>query len=240
MGMFDWLAGDDSSKYFDEASSEYKKYAQQSLDEIARSRAEGRSDITKSTEQALGYQKPYLEGGQQSLSALLDSLGVGEGAKGEQGVYNRFTTSPGYQFAMNQGLQATQNAAAARGLSSSGAEQMALQQQGQGMAEQGWDKYLKNYQDRLSDLSGMGQRSALASSDIASGAGKSLADLGLRYTGLSSDALQGMGKSSAEALMAKGTAKSNQQSSIWGAIGAIGGGLLGGPAGSAIGKKIFS
>ncbi len=219
MSFFDDIFGGGSSKYFDEASDEFKKYSQQSLADIAKSRAEGRSDLATGRERALGYQQPYLQGGQQSLAALLDSLGIGAGAKGEQGIYSKFTNSPGYQFALKQGQQSVEAENAARGLTGSGAEAMQLQQLGQGMAEQSWDKYLKNYQDRLSDLAGMGQRSAFASSDIESQTGRSLADLGAKYSDMDVGVLQSIAKSSSEARLAQGVAKEQTKQSFWKGLG---------------------
>lgn len=227
MSIFTSILGDKSAKYFDEASEEYKKYSQQSLEEITRSRAEGRGDITAAREQALGYQKPYIGAGEESLQALLGSLGVGQGAKGEAGVYSKFTTSPGYQFALRQGQQTIQAANAARGLGGSGAEQMQLQQFGQGMGQQEWDKYLQNYQNRLTDLAGMGQKSAFGASDITTGAGRSLADLGLQYSSMDVGVLQSIAKSSAEAKMAKGTAEAGTTQAIWKGLGSVAGAAAG-------------
>lgn len=226
MGIFDIFGGEDSGKYFDEASKVYKEYGEKSLDEIRRGRIEGRKDITTGKEEAIGYQEPYIGAGKEALTAYLDSLGIGQGAKGEQGVYNKFTTSPGYQFALKQGIQAVQAQNAARGLGGSGAEQAELQRLGQGMAEQSFDKYLQNHQNRLSELAGMGRQSALAGSEIAIGAGRDLSRLGLEYTGATTGVLGNIGKSSAEALMAKGAMKSQESQSFWKGLGSVAGGAL--------------
>lgn len=66
------------------------------------------------------------------------------------------TKMPGYQWELQQGQQATQRAMAAQGKNLSGAEMLALQQQGQGLAGQYYDRRLQT----LMQLSGAGQSAA--------------------------------------------------------------------------------
>ena len=63
------------------------------------------------------------------------------------------TSTPGYQFNMQQGQQALNRQAAQTGQQQSGAQQIALQQYGQGFSQ----NYLQNQLSQLSQLSGATQ-----------------------------------------------------------------------------------
>ncbi len=230
MGMFDFLTGNDAGKYFDEASDIYKQQEQQILDMLKQSGAMGRQDIIGGYNKAYGFQEPYLGTGKNALADLMSSI------KNPQSVYDKFSQSPDFQYALKQGMQEVQRNAAAKGLSGSGAEMAALQERGQGLASQNWQNYFKNYQDRLSDLAGMGQKSALFSSQLGANEGSALSSLGLNYANLQSSTMSDLAKALAEARMGKGTMKANQTNSLWGALGNLGGGVLGGPGGGAIGN----
>ena len=66
-----------------------------------------------------------------------------------------FTESPGYQFRLNQGLNAVQKSAAARGLLGSGGTMKALNDYAQGQASSEFE----NYANRLAAMAGIGQTS---------------------------------------------------------------------------------
>lgn len=74
-------------------------------------------------------------------------------AKARKNALSQFFTSPGYQFRREQGLDAMQNSAAARGTLSSGNTLKALQSYGDGLASQEFDSYA----NRLASLAGVGQ-----------------------------------------------------------------------------------
>lgn len=77
---------------------------------------------------------------------------------------NSFYTDPGYQFSMDQGIQAIDRSAAARGILNSGATAKALDKFGQGLANQQYGTYY----NRLAGLSGTGQT---ATNETANAAG---------------------------------------------------------------------
>lgn len=76
-----------------------------------------------------------------------------DAATAQQNAFAKFQTDPGYQFALDQGSQALQRSAAARGILNSGATAKALTDYGQGMASQQYG----NYFQRLQSLAGVGQ-----------------------------------------------------------------------------------
>lgn len=136
--------------------------------------------------------QPWLTGGQAGLGATSDLLGL-NGQDAATAAMQRFQTSPGYQWALDQGLRAVDAGAAAKGMLRSGATLKAEQQFGQGLADQEFG----NYYNRLFGLSNQGLNAA---GGIASAANNLSA------------ALEGNAQSQAGVNLAQGGA----QSSIYG------------------------
>lgn len=97
-----------------------------------------------------------------------------DAATAQHNAFMNFQTDPGYQFALDQGSQALQRSAAARGILNSGATAKALTDYGQGMAAQQYG----NYFNRLQSLAGIGQSATNATGQFgasaASGQGNAL------------------------------------------------------------------
>ena len=81
--------------------------------------------------------------------------------------YGGFQASPGYQYRLNQGLDAVQSSAAARGMLNSGATMNAVNAEAQGQASNEWNSYL----DRLMGQSSNGQNAALGQTAAAGNMG---------------------------------------------------------------------
>lgn len=96
--------------------------------------------------------QPWMTAGGNSLAQLQRALGIGGGGMDT----SSFVASPGYNFQMQQGLDATTNALSRSGGANSGNTLKALTQYGQGVANQGWQQYLQN----LMQQSGAGQNAA--------------------------------------------------------------------------------
>jgi hypothetical protein len=94
---------------------------------------------------------PWRTAGEQSLTANIDLLGL-NGPDAATTAMGNFTTSPGYQFQLEQGLRAVDAGAAAQGMLRSGATLKAEQEYGQGLANQDFT----NYYNRLFQLSSLG------------------------------------------------------------------------------------
>lgn len=127
---------------------------------------------------------------------------------GGQADYSAFLNSPDYQFALQQGGQAVDRSAAARGGLMSGNTLAASQQYGQGLASQ----QLGNYTNNLMNIANFGQGAANSVSQAAMNAGNN----------------------NSNALLQGGMAAGNARASgAIGAANAIGSGLnqLGGIAG---------
>jgi hypothetical protein len=119
-------------------------------------------------------QMPYMQAGGNALTALQQGLGLAPGSTGAigQGSLNTpftqqaFQASPAYQFELQQGLQAAQNAASRAG-GLGGNQLLALQQQGQGLAQMDYQQQLQNYMgiqnqqySQLAGLTNLGQNAA--------------------------------------------------------------------------------
>lgn len=198
-------------------SSIYDQYMQQAMQKLMEEEQSGRGDLQKYYEQGLGFGAPYRAAGASGLEAYLGTLGLG-GPGAQKKAIDSFKTSPGYQFALQQGLQGVQRGEAAKGLGGSGAEMRALQQTGQGLANQQYGQY----QQRLASLAGMGQSEADRAAQMATGMGGSLAQLGEFYGGSQAQLMSTL----AQMQLEKEEAAKQRKSSLWGGLGSLFGDAL--------------
>ena len=151
--------------------------------------------------------QPYMTAGTNALSSIQQMLGIG-GAGGGTPNYNAFTSSPGYQFQLNQGNQNIQNSATAGG-GMTGNTLKAMQQFGQQQAGTSYQQFLQN----LSSVAGSGQNAAGTLGSLGAGVA---ANMGAQTIGAGQDQAAGiLGSSNAlsgginGALNAIGTAGTN-------------------------------
>jgi Chaperone of endosialidase len=85
---------------------------------------------------------------QQGVAQLGNVLGL-NGPGGTQKALTTLQTTPGYQFALGQGLNATNAQGAATGQTGSGNEALALQSYGTGLADQTYNNYVGQLQPYL-------------------------------------------------------------------------------------------
>lgn len=116
--------------------------------------------------QAVGYEQPYMQSGQNALNLYNNATGA-NGAVAEQSYYNNFQNDPGFQASVNYGLQQIQAQNAAQGMGLSGNTLAALQGYSQNALSQ-------EYQTRLGDLFqaaqlGANSANALAAASTSSG-----------------------------------------------------------------------
>jgi hypothetical protein len=132
------------------AAKAQKQAADASVAESRRQYDQSRADMA-----------PWLQTGGGALALLARLYGIAPpdgfpaGANDNQ-PYGGFFTSPGYQFRLNQGVQAVERSAAARGLLRSGAAAKAIQRYGEGLAASEYDSYA----NRLAQIAGFGQNAA--------------------------------------------------------------------------------
>lgn len=159
-------------------------------------------------QQQQANQQPWLQAGQQALTGLQDPSFQHDFSMSD------FQQDPGYQFRMQQGLDAIQRSAAARGGLQSGGTLKALNDYAQGSASQeyqsAYDRFTNNQTNRfnrLASIAGLGQT-----------ANTTLGSLGANYANNVGNNIMGAGNAAAAAQLASG-----QQ---WGStLGGIGSGV---------------
>lgn len=145
---------------------------------VDRSTTQANRRLDAALSAGLGYLTPYEQAGRTSLSDLLAGLAPGGRLRFDPAAVD-VTRDPGYRFRLDQGNQAIERSAAARGTALSGQTLRALQDYAQGLASQeygnAYDRALGQNDlayTRLSDLVRLGY-----------GAGGNLLDARLRAGG---------------------------------------------------------
>lgn len=128
---------------------------------------------------------PYRQAGTNALGTMQALNG---------GDMSAFHADPGYQFALNQGLQGIQRQMAAAGLTGSGAALKAANDYSQGMANQQYS----NFYNRLAALAGTGQTAT-----------DTTGQLGANYANQAGQNLIGAGNAQGSAYIAKGNIGAN-------------------------------
>ncbi|WP_261375563.1 hypothetical protein [Gluconacetobacter diazotrophicus] len=122
---------------------------------------------------------PYISTGTNALYSLADLMGLGTGSNGQGSgaldAYQQYTQTPYYTFPLQQGEQALNQAAAAKGLSLSGGQLSALGNYAQNYASQNFGNYMTALQQlagsgssAASSLAGSGSSAASTGSNISS------------------------------------------------------------------------
>lgn len=114
---------------------------------------------------------PYNTAGVAGTNALVNALpGL---VQPFQPTQAQLEATPGYQFALSQGLKSTQNAAAAKGQGISGAALKGAAQYATGLADQTYQNQFNNYQtqntnayNKLMGLSSLGENAAATTGNI--------------------------------------------------------------------------
>jgi len=138
---------------------------------------------------------PYRQGGTTAQNQLMTLLGIGgdQNAQG-YGKYARdfgmsdFTTDPGYQFRLEQGMRALNASAAAKGMGMSGANIKGATEYGQNLGSQeyqnAFNRYQANRTAQLAPLQSLYAGGQAAAAGSAAQAGALGSNLGQTYTGL--------------------------------------------------------
>jgi len=110
-------------------------------------------------QKAMAAYSPYLQAGGQGLTQLQQFLAPGgEGTK-QFDASMMESQDPGYAFRLQQGQQAFERSAAARGGALGGAQQKALDRYSQDYAsneyQNAWDRYMKGHQQTYGMLQGL-------------------------------------------------------------------------------------
>lgn len=143
---------------------------------------------------------PFRESGGNALAAYMSELGLGDAPEGYQGI----SLSPAAQFAMEQGRNAMESGAAARGGLYSGATLGGLEEMRFGMAQQ--DR--ASQMNRLAGLTDMG----LSAAGMNASNNNAMAQMG-------SNAFANMGNARAAGAIGMGNAFTGMMNNLSGQIG---------------------
>jgi len=146
---------------------------------------------------------PYEAAGQNALNAYLFEMGLGPRPTFGETEYGGYSMTPGNRAVMQEGLNALEGSAAARGGLYSGATMQALQRAGQEYT----NRFQGQYMDRLGGLAASGQNAA--------GQGAAAAT---NYGAAASDAYANIGNAASAGAIAQGNALSgaiNNGIGIW-------------------------
>jgi hypothetical protein len=231
MGIFDAFSAAPGQK----AATDQVTAINQGKQDLTAQYGAGRDALTTNYSAAL---QPYTqEFGDytKGTNELADAMGL-NGPEGNARAATAFQNDPGYQFRIQQGNNAVMANQARTGQSASGNTLLALQQQGQNTANQGWNQYIQNLQPYLGARAG----AATGIAGVDTGLGNAL---NANYTGLGGD-LAGLdtaaGKAQAGGDMAGYNASGNLIGAGLGLAGdaaSIFGG--GGGAGGNMAKSLF-
>jgi hypothetical protein len=119
---------------------------------------------------ATNYLSPYAETGKNAMMRYANLAGV-NGADAATAAMKDFTTSPGYEFRLNEGQRNLDNSAAARGSLLSGQQAKAVTRYGQDYASNEYGNYMRNF---LPLIQG-GQSAASSLAGFATGGGEAQA-----------------------------------------------------------------
>ena len=141
---------------------------------------------------------PYREGGVTAQNQLMQMLGIGgDTTAANYGKYAKdfgmsdFTTDPGYQFRLDQGMKALNASAAAKGVGVSGANIKGALGYGTDMGNQYYQQAFNNYQinrnNQLQPLQALYTGGQAAAAGSAAQAGALGSNLGQTYSNLGSN-----------------------------------------------------
>jgi len=180
------------------------------------------------TNYAAGLQ-PFLQN-YNSVSSGQNMLGNALGLNGSQGGQQALQafqqSNPGYQFQLQQGENAVNANAAKNGMSNSGNTQLALQNVGQGQANNSYNQWVSN----LAPYLGASNSAASGIGSLDSGLANQQAALGTTQANLNYGGQSSIGNANANAALGNLNASAN----LWGlgtglaGLGVSGGGTLAG------------
>lgn len=114
-----------------------------------------KGDVNNAYNQAQGFlgqatsaYQPLVNAGQGTLGTYYDAIGA-NGADGSARAASAFTASPGYQYGLDQALNAVQRSAASRGGLAGGNATSDILKTANGLASQGYQQYVNNLQGGL-------------------------------------------------------------------------------------------
>lgn len=212
MGIFDIFGTGDQEA----AAASQKQGLTQGYNALAGQFDQGRNALTTSLANSVVPFQTNLAVGQAGQGAYADATGA-NGAAGNTRAVNNFQAGPGYQFNMDQMMQNLLRGQEATGQANSGATNTDILTQAHGIADQGWQDYIKNLQPFLNSSNAAAGGIAQANQNAGNQTNQSFTTQGNAAYGTQA----GIGNANANADMAGYNASGN----LWGlasnALGSI-------------------
>lgn len=225
MGFFGSLLGKDASKAANQAAADQYAKEQSAIKGLL---SYG-DTLPGQYKEIAGQYEPYTEAGTGALERLMAGLGLGGGGEDFTAAYRAL---PGYESGRATGLQAAERALnAKRGGLDSGAAMKALYRYGSDYEDQRSTDYL----NRLAGIAGQGLTATGAKTGLeSSGIG---ANTGIRQTAFGGQI--GSAKTVGQGMVAGAQSEQDAIGNLLKTAAYLGGSALGGPIGTAAGKKFF-
>lgn len=223
LGLVGGLLGGLGGLFGGDATKSAAKSNKKALDKLLN---EGTSYIDTGSNEAKGYLgdvndlwKNFTDqtGGLSGLSMLGNALGL-NGAEGNAAATGAFQTSPGYDFQLNQGLDALERRAAAQGRLTSGQTGLDTINYAQGLAN-------SEYQNWLNNLSGYGNTQAGLYTTGTTGQAGSLSDLASLATNTAGQKVDLLGSYTNGIMGANNQKAQGTQQQLQGGLGGLGSAL---------------
>lgn len=141
---------------------------------------EGQKNLESQYNKAQDYYQPYANTFGNASSMWGNALGL-NGQQGTQAAQSAYSTSPGYQFQLDQGLQALERRAAAQGQLGSGNTTTDTLNYAQGLANQDYN----NWVDRLQSANNLGVVTAGQQAGLTTGIGDAAYSTGVSKADIS-------------------------------------------------------
>lgn len=225
-----------------------KGYYQAAAKDINQSTKAATGEITAGRDAALGEFDPYVAATSGAPQLYSDALGLG-GAEGTGRAQEAFQVSPGYDFAMEQGLTGIDRRAASRGMLGSGNTSIDTINYAQGLANQEYGSWLDRlrgqqefganiageraglYTGAAGETAGLLERGGTRTAAIKTGLGDVRYDLGEKKADLGYSTRLGLAATKSNYLAGKDQSGLNVIGAVTGigtgAVNAAGGGTTG-------------
>lgn len=221
MGIFDVFTGDAAKRAAADNTARLNQYKKEGMGYLDK----GLSGGLAALDSARAAYQPYADKFADGTNLYLDSLGV-NGADGNARAVNAFQAGPGYDFMVNQSLDALDRRAASRGMLGSGNNSIDTMKMVTGLANQEYG----NWQNKLGGLINPGLTAASGVAGVETGrAGLYGNDANARVN-LGQNVVSGINNQATQAANAEMQGGAN----LWGLglnLAKLGTGLLGGAAG---------
>ena len=186
-------------------------------------------DLNQAKTEGLGYlnqgiapQQALFNQGQQGVDYYGSLVGL-PGSNGA-GVQQTLQNIPGYQFAMNQGLDALNRTANSRGMLASGNNTQDILKYSQGLADQNYFNYLNSVQPYF----GLGQNAAQGMQSGYTNKSNLASNIGSQLAGYGWNKETGIGNSNAQKFQDIAAAQQAGSGNLWSAILGLGSAALSG------------